>query len=63
MCVSCGINIITKSANFSNNGAKELECGSLNGGDDGEYNGFVKISQIFAKQEDFVYEAASIDGV
>ena len=43
-----------KYANFSNNYTRELKCGSIDGGGDGEHNdvGFVEISATFTTQND-----------
>ena len=56
MCISCRINNTDKSANLSNNGAKEVEFLLCDGEDDGEYNGgrFIEISKIFVKQGVFL---------
>ena len=50
---------------FSNNGAREMEFGSLDDRNDWEYNsvGFVEISGIFAMQDEIVYGAISFDRV
>ena len=52
MCISCGINNITKEAIFCNSGGRGKEFGSLDGGEDGEYEciHFVEVSQRFAMQ-------------
>ena len=48
------INISTR-VNVSNHGVREVECGSFDGGDDGEHIGIdlVEISLIFATQTFF----------
>ncbi len=50
---------IAKWANFSNNGAREIDLGSLDGADDVEYNGFVAISETLTVQGAFFYELGS----
>ena len=44
-----------KSANSVNNGAREMEFGSFDGGGDGERDGivFVEISNIFTMEDNF----------
>ena len=39
LCVSWKLSNIAKYANFSNNDVSEMEFGSFDGRDDGEYNG------------------------
>ena len=58
MCITWRTNCIAKQANFSNNGAREIEFGSPDGGDDSEYIdiGFVERSNVFGMQEAFVLD-------
>ena len=55
--VSWRINNIVKWANSANNGAREMEFGSHDGGEDGEHNGagFVEISNILMMQDSFFF--------
>ena len=55
VCIFCGINSILKYSNFAQNGAREIKCSSLNGGEDGEYNMRCSIMtlEISATQKDF----------
>ena len=52
VCMSWRIANIGKKANSANNGAMEMEFGSLDAGGDCEHNGvsFVEISKIFVMQ-------------
>ena len=52
-------------ANSGNNGAREIEFGSLDGGDNGENNvvDFVMICKIFSTQDNVFHEAVPFDRV
>ncbi len=65
MCISWRINIIAELTFSVNNGARKMEFGSLDDGEDGEHNdvGFVEISKILTLQNAFPYGAVSFDKV
>ena len=49
----------------SNNGAREMELGPFDGGEDGEYNGvgFSEISQVFPMQNAYFFGKISFNRV
>ena len=50
-------------ANSANHCIREMESGSLDGGDDGKHNGvcFVKLSDIFTTHDAFSFEIEQVD--
>ena len=52
VCISCRINNIIKSVNFSDNVTRKMKFSSVDGGDDAGYKalGYVKISRMLATQ-------------
>ena len=59
VCISLGLK------NISNDGAREMEFGSLDGGEDGKYSGvsFVVISKIFSVHDASFLGIERFDGV
>ena len=57
------INGIVKLANFSKNGATEIEFGLFDGGADGEHSrlGFMLISRIFVTPDEYFNETMLFD--
>ncbi len=63
-CVSWEILNTAKLANSTDNGGRDIELDSLDGGDDGEHNGvsFIEISKTFAMRDAFFLGRKQTDG-